>query len=85
MQTIMLKILNWVFNKNLLLKYVDGYKTQIAGVLIGIALALESVSEFLPIEVQLPVKAISEALKQIAGVFGVVGGLGKIVKLGDKK
>jgi len=78
-------LLDWLINKNFIMKYIDGYKSQIAGVLIGIAFALDSIAGFLPPDVAAQVLIISAALKTIAGYFGVVGALGKVGKIGEKK
>lgn len=76
------KILNWILNSNPIFKYIDGYKLQIGGTLAALALILDSVASFLPVEVSVQVLIISTALKTIAGYCGVVGGLGRIVKGG---
>ena len=73
-------VLDYLLNKNFVLKKLDGYKSQVAGVLIGIAFALDSIAVFLPAEIQLHVIAISTALKSIAGALGFVGAVGKVAK-----
>ena len=73
-------LLNWLLNKNFAMKYLDGYKTQIAGILVGLAFILEAISGLVPPEVSGPLKAVAESLKQLAAYFGIVGGLGKVAK-----
>lgn len=76
--------LDWFLNKNLIASFFDGYKAQIAGVLIGIAVALDAIAGFLPSEISVQILAISTALKAIAGYLGFVGGVGKLAKIGKK-
>lgn len=73
-------IVDWLLNKNPLLKKLDGYKTQIAGIVIGVALIVDAVISFLPPDLAIPAKTVSEGLKQLAAALGFVGGIGKLAK-----
>jgi len=81
----MMKVLSWFLNKNFIMKYLDGYKTQIAGIVVGLAFVIDSLVGLglLPPELTALLINLSEILKQVAGYFGVVGGLGKVAKAGS--
>lgn len=75
-------ILDWLLNKNVLMRWLDGYKMQIGGAFAGLALVIDGLAPFCPPEISVQLVIISGALKAIAGYFGVVGGVGKIIKTG---
>lgn len=73
-------ILDTLINKLPFVSKFNGYKTQLAGLILAIAVVLVQVSNFLPAEYAAPLLIITEGLKQLAQVLGVVGLAGKLVK-----
>jgi hypothetical protein len=73
-------ILNWLLNRNILVGWLNGRKTQLGGILAGAALTIDGIVSFLPPELAQPLLIISQQLKVLAGVFGVAGAIGKVAK-----